>query len=69
MMTCEGCGREGLYLGQYTVCMACTRARQQAVLKRRCVCGNKRRPTEVKAVGSRRWISCHRCLGTIKQIS
>ena len=69
---CEGCDqpldRMSIALG-YTVCMDCTRARQRAVLSRKCVCGSKRRPTEVKHMASRTWISCYRCLGQIKQLS
>ena len=69
-MTCEGCTKPlgPMDLG-YTVCMDCTRARHNAVLKRKCCCGNKRRPTEVKKAYSRSWISCYRCLGQIKQLS
>lgn len=67
--TCTGC------LGpqdspSYTVCMECTKARcRTATTRGGCKCGRKARPTEVKRVGSRTWISCHRCLGQIKQLS
>ena len=44
-------------------------ARHNAVLKRRCVCGKLKDPTCIKQMGGRRWISCHRCLGQIKQVS
>ncbi len=53
----------------YAVCLDCTRARHRAVLKRRCVCGRRRRETEIKRVGSRSWVSCHRCLGQVRQLS
>jgi hypothetical protein len=45
------------------------RARQRAAFGKGCKCGKKKDPTEVKQIGSRRWISCHRCLGQIKQLS
>ena len=49
--------------------MEVVQARHQAALTHRCSCGNQRDPTEIKHVGSRRWISCLRCLGTIEQLS
>jgi len=49
--------------------MEVVRARHRAVMARKCVCGSKKDPTEVKQVGSRRFISCYRCLGQIKQLS
>jgi hypothetical protein len=53
----------------YDVCFECTKARHNAVLRRKCVCGVKRRPSIVYRIGSRTWISCYRCLGQIKQLS
>jgi len=44
-------------------------ARAKAAFGRGCKCGKLKDPTEVKKAYSRRWISCHRCLGTIKQLS
>ena len=49
--------------------MEVVRARHRAVVDRRCRCGAKKDPTAVKRIGSRSWISCHRCLGQIKQLS
>jgi hypothetical protein len=67
---CEGCGKQlGVGDTGYTVCIECTKARHRAVVNRKCSCGNKRRPTEIKRIGSRTWISCYRCLGQIKQVS
>ena len=68
---CEGCGVQMMpyEFSRWAVCMGCTKARHRAVVARKCCCGNKRRPTEVKSIGSRSWISCHRCLGQIKQLS
>ena len=70
-MTCEGCTKPLHPVGDagYSVCMECTKARHHAVMKRKCCCGNKRQPTEVKKTYSRSWISCYRCLGQVKQIS
>lgn len=68
---CEGCGNDMDTVGilqNYTVCFDCTRARQRAVALRRCSC-RKKRPSEVKKIGSRSWISCLKCLGQIKQLS
>lgn len=51
---CEGCENPlGPMDGGYDVCMACTIARQKAVMKRfRCVCAKtKKRPTEPVEVG------------------
>lgn len=46
------------------------RARQRAAMDGRCHCGRKRDPDErVRQAGSRRWIVCQRCFGTIKQLS
>jgi hypothetical protein len=70
-MNCDGCAAplnpiEALH---WSVCMPCTRARQKAVLSHRCCCGPKRVPGELCTVGSRRWIPCRRCLGTIRQVA
>lgn len=57
------------------------KARHRAVVKDRCVCGAKRQPGEVKGgrivmrtttggtVRARAFITCERCLGTIKTLS
>jgi hypothetical protein len=71
-MTCEACDKPlgVLEAMRWTVCMECTVARARAVQKRRCVCTKRQqRPTDIKRVGSRSWISCERCLGQIKQLS
>jgi hypothetical protein len=65
---CTGCG-EPMDSPSYDVCFQCVKARHRAVVMRKCCCGNKRRPTEVKRMASRTWISCHRCLGQIKQLT
>ncbi len=62
---CKGCEND-TYNG---VCMECTKARAKAAGGGGCKCGNKKVPTDVKKSGSRSWISCHRCLGQIKQLS
>lgn len=68
---CTGCGKplgaiEALY---WEVCLDCTKARNRAFTNGgRCVCRSKR-PSELHKTGSRSWISCLRCLGTIKQVS
>lgn len=49
--------------------MEVVKARHRAVLRKRCVCGKLRDPSEVRRIGSRSWVSCLRCLGQIKQIS
>lgn len=51
-------------------CMNCVRARAAAVSKGgRCVCPKrKQEPVEKRSI-HRSWISCERCLGTIKQLS
>lgn len=66
-MNCEGCNK--LVIGLFGVCLECVKARHKAVLKRKCVCGNQKKPTNIKRIGSRSWISCYRCLGQIKQLS
>lgn len=48
--------------------MDTVRARHRAALSKRCSCGKLRHP-ETKSVGSRVWVACKRCLGTIRQIS
>ena len=70
-MNCDGCGTpltpvEAL---RWSVCLPCTKARQRAVVSRRCCCGRKRLPGEPCAVGGRQWIPCRRCLGTIRQVA
>ena len=64
--TCEVCGGPSFW----SPCMDCVRARaRSATTGHRCVCGRKRIESAVKRVGSRTWISCERCLGTVKQLS
>ena len=71
MATCEGCNK---LLGpveayRWAVCLECTKARHRAVVAHKCVCGNKRRPSDVHRIGSRTWTGCFRCLGQIRQLS
>jgi len=70
---CEGCLEEmdtaGRLMG-YSVCMACVKARHRAVVKMKCCCGRAKRESDIKTNGAgRRWISCLRCLGKVRQIS
>jgi hypothetical protein len=48
--------------------MATIRARQLAAFGGGCKCGKLKDPV-LKEAGNRRWMSCLRCLGTIKKIS
>ena len=71
-MKCEGCLKElSVFdiLQKYNVCLDCTKARHKAVFTGKCVCGNKKRESDIHKIGSRTWISCLRCLGQIKQLS
>lgn len=45
------------------------KARHRAALTHKCGCGKLRDPSEIHKAYSRTWISCLRCLGTIKQLS
>lgn len=67
-MRCQFCGNVDIF-GE-RLCTSCIRSRQQAVLKRKCVCPKRlQRPTDLKRIGSRSWVSCERCLGQIRQVS
>ncbi len=55
--------------GLYGVPMPVVIARHRAVMTHKCGCRKLRDPSHIKRVGSRTWISCLRCLGTIKQLS
>lgn len=48
--------------------LATCRARHRAALDHRCHCGKLRDPGTKLRIGSRSWIPCHRCLGTITQL-
>jgi len=50
-------------------CMNCVRARAAAAAKHLCVCPKRKQEPVEKSSINRRWISCERCLGTIKQLS
>lgn len=68
---CDGCG---IFLfpyeaKQWGVCLSCTKVRHRAVLTGKCSCGKLRRPKACDNGMGRRWFSCLRCLGTIRQIS
>ena len=49
--------------------MDVVRARHRAAMDHKCHCGSLRDPSTEKRIGSRRWISCERCFGQIKQLS
>jgi len=56
----------------HLICMPCVKARVKVATsgRGRCTCPKRlKRPTDVKRIGSRTWISCERCLGTIEQLS
>jgi len=61
---CEGCGKPS----RWDVCLACIRVRARAAHTKRCECGSARRPRGPHRSGSRRWVSCGRCLGVITQL-
>jgi hypothetical protein len=69
---CEGCDKpmgviEALH---WDVCLPCTKARHRAAVNRgRCSCGRQARRGAVCRIGSRSWVPCKRCLGTIEQLS
>jgi hypothetical protein len=48
--------------------MATVRARQLAAFGGKCKCGKLKDPV-LKQTASRKWLSCLRCLGTVKQVS
>ena len=65
---CDACGERTF--AWVNPCMPCVKARHRAAVTHRCACPKRlKRPTEVKQIGSRRWIACERCLGTIEQLS
>lgn len=74
---CEGCAKplDAITLVMCgsgpKVCTPCVKARQLSCCgDKRCHCGSKRRENpEVHEVGSRRWHTCFRCLGTTRQLS
>jgi hypothetical protein len=72
MALCEGCGTElgVLEALRWSVCMACTKARQRTVTRNhgRCTCGRKRRPWKT-GTSIRSWVACLRCLGVIEQLN
>jgi hypothetical protein len=76
-MNCQGCQKElgAVEALSWGVCLDCTKARHRAVVNGgRCKCGNKAVRSddvmgEPNRVGSRTWVSCFRCLGTICQLS
>lgn len=63
---CDGCLRPTFSFA--TPCMDCVRARHRAALTHRCTCGRKRRESDPHKIGSRRWTTCARCLGTVRQL-
>ena len=66
---CEGCLQK-IYSFAGPVCFDCCKARARTAFTHRCSCGRKRRLNlEVHKIGSRKWQTCFRCLGTAKQLS
>ena len=69
-MTCEGCGERFYnFFDRLAICLTCVKARHRAALALKCLCGRQARQSDVHRVGSRTWISCLRCLGSIRQLS
>lgn len=69
-MICSVCGKPGgLVVLDGGPCMPCVRARHRAAITHRCSCGSQRIPAPLARIGSRSWIACNRCLGTIRQVS
>lgn len=67
---CSACGKPVFRWAD--PCMDCVRSRAKVATsgRGRCTCPKKlQRPSEVHKMGSRRWITCGRCLGTIKQLN
>lgn len=62
---CEGCGQP--VMRSNNPCWECVKARARAAVTRRCSCGKKRRERAVD-VGFGAWVSCDRCLGTVRQL-
>lgn len=70
--SCDGCGRplNPVEATRWSVCMDCTRARAATVARRgKCACRSKARAGDVVRTGSRSFVPCRRCLGTIRQLS
>lgn len=70
-MSCPVCGKPAdlFAIADGGPCMRCVRARARSAMDHRCHCGNQRIPGGVRSVGSRSWVPCDRCLGTIGQLS
>lgn len=67
---CSVCGREGgLLVLDGAPCMDCIRARATAAHTHRCVCSKALAQPEQHQIGSRIWIGCNRCLGSIRQLA
>jgi hypothetical protein len=68
---CEGCDRRlgALEALHWSVCLDCTKARARTATTHRCGCGRSARPGSTQRIGSRSWVPCRRCLGTIRQLS
>lgn len=69
-LTCQVCGKPGgLVLLDGKPCMPCIRSRQKAAMDGRCHCGSQKIAGAKRSIGSRSWIPCERCFGTIRQVS
>lgn len=69
-VACDACGERTF--AWTNPCLACVKARARVATtgRGRCGCPKRlKRPTDVKRIGSRTWIACERCLGTIEQLS
>jgi hypothetical protein len=67
---CKDCGQDGGLLALSGPCLDCARARQKAAMSGRCSCPKRlRRESKVKRVGSRSWVGCDRCFGSVRQLS
>jgi hypothetical protein len=65
---CPVCGLDGGLLALSGPCLACARARHRAAVTRRCSCPARlRQPRDVES-RSRAWVTCDRCLGTIRTL-
>jgi len=65
---CSAC-QDTLVIPSHDPCFDCIKARHKAALTHKCSCPKRLKRPRTVTNKIRTWVSCDRCLGTIRQIS
>jgi hypothetical protein len=68
VIPCPVCGHPGGLMALSGPCLACVRARHRAAMSGRCACPGRQRQPRLVTTTRSAWVTCDRCLGTIRRL-